>query len=493
MNKFELLSVQQMYACDAATIAHGTPSIQLMENAGQAVVREIRKRWQPCPIAVLCGPGNNGGDGFVVARLLKEAGWPVRLALLGALEELKEDAAIAADQWQGATEALEPAILDDAELVVDALFGAGLVRALEGAVCGLIEEIDRRHIPSVAVDVPSGVHGDSGLILGCAIKATLTVTFCRRKPGHLLLPGRAHAGEVVCADIGIPDSVVAQQGMVLRENPPAGWLQDYPWPNPDGHKYDRGHALVVGGGAASSGAARLAARGALRIGAGLVTIAAPDASLDVYATQLTAVMIAPLEKLDEQLRDDRKNAVLIGPGCGVGADTRERVSAILAAKRATVLDADALISYKNQLNQLFKEINSETILTPHEGEFNRLFGGDSDDGGNEGKIHRARAAAAQSGAVVVLKGGDTVVAAPNGRAAINANAPADLATAGAGDVLAGFALGLLAQGMPSFEAACAAVWLHGAAARRFGPGLIAEDLTEELPAELADLKRMAAR
>jgi NAD(P)H-hydrate epimerase len=204
-------------------------------------------------------------------------------------------------------------------------------------------------------------------------------------------------------------------------------------------------------------------------------------------------MIAPLEKLDEQLRDDRKNAVLIGPGCGVGADTRERVSAILAAKRATVLDADALISYKNQLDQLFKEINSETILTPHEGEFNRLFGGDSDDGGNEGKIHRARAAAAQSGAVVVLKGGDTVVAAPNGRAAINANAPADLATAGAGDVLAGFALGLLAQGMPSFEAACAAVWLHGAAARRFGPGLIAEDLTEELPAELADLKRMAAR
>ena len=493
MNKFELLSVQQMYACDAATIQLGTPGIQLMENAGQAIAREIRKRWQPCPIAVLCGPGNNGGDGFVVARLLKEAGWPVRLALLGAPERcLKGDAAIAAGGWQGATEALDNAILADAELVVDALFGAGLGRALDDAVGGVVEEINRRRIPCVAVDVPSGVHGDSGLVLGCAVQAALTVTFCRRKPGHLLLPGRSSAGEVVCADIGIPDSVVAQQGVALHENDPAAWLESYPWPSPAGHKYDRGHALVVGGAGATSGAARLAARGALRIGAGLVTVAAPQASLDVYAAQLTAVMIAPLEKLDEQLNDKRKNAVLIGPGCGVGSDTRQQVSDILAAKRACVLDADALTSYENTPNQLFDELHSDTILTPHEGEFRRLFGQHDDGDGNGSKVHRARAAASQSGAVVVLKGGDTVIAAPDGRAAINANAPAELATAGAGDVLAGFALGLLAQGMKSFEAACAAVWLHGAAARRFGPGLIAEDLSEELPAELAGLKKMAA-
>ncbi len=496
MRKSELLSVAQMYAADAATIALGTPGIQLMENAGQAIAREIRKRWQPCPISVLCGPGNNGGDGFVVARLLQEAGWPVRLALLGAAEDLQGDAAIAATRWQGAPEALNIAILDDTELVVDALFGAGLGRALGGGVREVVEEINRRRITCVAVDVPSGVHGDSGLILGSAVQATLTVTFCRRKPGHLLLPGRLRAGEVVCVDIGIPDSVVGGLGVALYENNPAAWLQSYPWPSPGGHKYDRGHALVIGGAAASSGAARLAARGALRIGAGLVTVVAPEAALEVYAAQLTAVMIAPLEALDEQLRDPRKNAVLIGPGCGVGSDTRQRVSDILAAKRACVLDADALTSYENKSNQLFKEIHSETILTPHEGEFSRLFGGVGDDDGDDnedaGKLYRARAAAAQSGAVVVLKGGDTVIAAPDGRAAINANAPAELATAGAGDVLAGFALGLLAQGMKTFEAACAAVWLHGATAGRFGPGLIAEDLSEQLPAELAILKRMAA-
>ena len=495
MSKSELLSVAQMYAADAAAIALGTPGIQLMENAGQAITREIRKRWQPCPVSVLCGPGNNGGDGFVVARLLQEAGWPVRVALLGAAESLQGDAAIAATRWQGATEALNIAILEEAELVVDALFGAGLGRALEGGVREMVEEINRRHITCVAVDVPSGVHGDSGLILGVAVQATMTVTFCRRKPGHILLPGRLRAGEVVCADIGIPDSVVSGVGVALNENNPAAWLQNYPWPSPDGHKYDRGHALVIGGAAVSSGAARLAARGALRIGAGLVTVAAPEAALSVYAAQLTAVMIAPLEALAEHLRDQRKNAVLIGPGCGVGSDTRQRVSDILAANRACVLDADALTSYENEPNQLFEQIHSETILTPHEGEFSRLFGGGGDDNEHEdtGKVYCARAAAAQSGAVVVLKGGDTVIAAPDGRAAINANAPADLATAGAGDVLAGFALGLLAQGMKTFEAACAAVWLHGATAGHFGPGLIAEDLSERLPAELAVLKRMAAQ
>ncbi|MDP6589121.1 MAG: NAD(P)H-hydrate dehydratase [Alphaproteobacteria bacterium] len=488
MIKTELLSVEEMYAADAAAIVLGTPGIQLMENAGQAIAREIRRRWQPCPVAVLCGPGNNGGDGFVVARLLKQAGWPVRLALLGAPERLKGDAATAAANWDGATEALDSAILNDAQLVVDALFGAGLTRALDGDVLELVEEINRRHLACVAVDVPSGVHGDSGMILGAAIQAKLTVTFCRRKPGHLLMPGRIRAGELVLADIGIPDSVVDRQGVAVHENGPALWLGGYPWPQADGHKYDRGHALVIGGDAASSGAARLAARGALRIGAGLVTVAAPESALAVYAAQLTAIMVAALRDLDERLHDERNNAVLIGPGCGVGAETRERVLKILAAKRACVLDADALTSFESEPNQLFTKIHSETILTPHEGEFRRLFGRD----GETGKLQRARAAAKRSGAVVILKGGDTVIAAPDGRAAINANAPGELATAGAGDVLAGFALGLLAQGMKAFDAASAAVWLHGAAASRFGPGLIAEDVSESLPAELALLKRMAA-
>ncbi len=486
MSKSEILSVEEMYAADAAAIALGTPGIQLMENAGAAIAREIRKRWQPRPVSVLCGPGNNGGDGFVVARLLKAAGWPVRLALLGTVEKLRGDAAAAAAKWDGAVAALDKAVLEDAELVVDALFGAGLTRALDGPALDVIGKIKSRQIACVAVDVPSGVHGDSGQVLGAAPKAVLSVTFCRRKAAHLLLPGRQLAGEIIVADIGIPDQVVAQLDIALTENAPAAWLADYPWPKLTGHKYDRGHALVIGGDAASSGAARLAARGALRAGAGLVTLAAPEAALDVYAAQLTTVMVAPLDQLDEYLRDQRKNAVLIGPGCGVSLGTSERVLAILAAGRACVLDADALISFENEPNQLFEQISSDTILTPHEGEFRRLFG--AADG--EDKVRRARNAAERSRAVVIFKGGDTVIAAPDGRAVINTNAPADLATAGAGDVLAGFALGFLAQGMDAFASACAAVWLHGAVASRFGPGLIAEDLSEGLPGELARLKRM---
>ncbi|MBT5779045.1 MAG: NAD(P)H-hydrate dehydratase [Rhodospirillaceae bacterium] len=491
MVKREILSVEQMNAADAAAIALGTPGIVLMENAGAAITREIRKRWQPCSVSVLCGPGNNGGDGFVVARLLKAAGWPVRLALLGTTENLKDDAAAAAAKWDGEVAALDRAVLDDAELVVDALFGAGLTRALDGQARDAVEEVNRLRLPCVAVDVPSGVHGDSGQVLGAALKADLSVTFCRRKAAHLLLPGRQLAGDVIVADIGIADKVVEKLGVTLQENTPAEWLRDYPWAKLTGHKYDRGHALVIGGAAASSGAARLAARGALRIGAGLVTLAAPEAALDVYAAQLTAVMVAPLEQLDRHLGDQRKNAVLIGPGCGIGSETRDRVSAILAAKRACVLDADALTSFESEPNQLFAMINSDVVLTPHEGEFRRLFGAADGvpDGGD--KVRRARGAAERSGAVVIFKGGDTVIAAPDGRAVINTNAPADLATAGAGDVLAGFALGLLAQGMGAFESACAAVWLHGAAANRFGPGLIAEDLSEKLPGELAKLKSMA--
>ena len=464
-----------------------------MKEAAEQSVGILKKTYPKSEFLILCGPGNNGGDGFVVARLLREAGWPVRLALLGAVDRLKGDAAIAADTWQGETEALSTAMLDDAELVVDALFGAGLGRALDGFVRDVVEEINSRSVACVAVDVPSGVHGDSGRILGAAPRARLTVTFCRRKPGHLLLPGRARAGEVVCADIGIPDAVVERQNIGLHENGPGAWLDKYPWPSPEGHKYDRGHALVIGGGASASGAARLAARGALRIGAGLVTVLAPQSALDVYGAQLTAVMLAPLENLDAQLKDKRKNAVLIGPGCGVGSETAARVSAILSARRACVLDADALTSFENAPNQLFNEIHSETVLTPHEGEFSRLFGMRKDENETSGKVERARQAARQSGAVVVYKGGDTVIAAPDGRAAINANATAELATAGAGDVLAGFILGLLAQGMNAFDAACAGVWLHGAVAGRFGPGLIAEDLSEELPAELRLLKRLAAQ
>ena len=476
-----LFSVAEMYAADAATARAGTPGLTLMENAGRAVAHAIVRRWAPRPVAVLCGPGNNGGDGFVVARVLADADWPVRLGLLGARERLNGDAAAMAARWEGPVEPLDSALLEGEPLVVDALFGAGLTRPLEGVALTLAEACAAQGLVCVAVDVPSGVHGDTGDALGGAFKAALTVTFGRRKYGHLLLPGRAHAGEVVVADIGIPEAAIDALALHVHENAPALWQGLLPGPGAADHKYSRGHALVVGGDGAHSGAARLAARAALRIGAGLVTVHAPEAALSVYAAQLTAVMVASLDDLGAALADERRNALLIGPGCGVSPATRARTLRALGAGKRCVLDADALTAFQDEPGALFAALGPDAVLTPHEGEYRRLFGHEGD------KLARARAAAAECGAVVVLKGADSVIAAPDGRAAINANAPPTLATAGSGDVLAGFVLGLLAQGMPAFEAAAAGVWLHGAAAAAFGSGLIAEDLSESLPGVLQSL------
>ena len=481
-----LFSVAEMYAADAAAARAGTPGLTLMENAGRAVAEAIVRRWGPRPVSVLCGPGNNGGDGFVVARLLVEAGWPVRLGLMGSRERLTGDAAAVAAQWSPPVEPLDPALLEGEPLVVDALFGAGLARPLEGVALALAEESAQRALPCVAVDVPSGIYGDTGEALGGSFTATLTVTFGRRKYGHLLLPGRERAGEVMVADIGIPAAAIGGLNLRVHENAPPLWQALLPIPVPGDHKYSRGHALVVGGDGAHSGAARLAARAALRAGAGLVTVHAPEDAVPVYAAQLTAVMVAAMADLGPALADERRNALLIGPGCGVSPATRARALRALGAGKRCVLDADALTAFQNEPTALFAPLTPDSVLTPHEGEYRRLFSHDGD------KLTRARAAAAESGAVVVLKGADSVIAAPDGRAAINANAPPTLATAGSGDVLAGFILGLLAQKMPAFEAAAAGVWLHGAAAHAFGPGLIAEDLTETLPSVLRELARRVA-
>ena len=479
-----LLTVDEMYAADKAAIDAGVPGETLMENAGGAIARAILERWTPRPVAILCGPGNNGGDGFVVARLLDAAGWPVTVALLGSVENLKGDAAVMAGRWRGAVVALDLAVLDDAELVVDGLFGAGLTRPLDGVPRAVVEAIAARRLPSVAIDVPSGVHGDTGAVMGAAAPAALTVTFFRRKPGHLLLPGRTLCGEVVVADIGIPEAVLDDIGPTCCVNAPALWLTRYPWPAAGDHKYSRGHAIVAGGGVETTGAARLAARAALRVGAGLVTVAAPTDALPIYATTLEAVMTrvtADADAFADLIADPRKNAVLLGPGGGVTEETRAKTLAALSAGKACVLDADALTVFKNKPDELFTAISSPCLLTPHDGEYRRLF----DVAGD--KVARARAAAETSGAAVLLKGADTVIAAPDGRAAINDNAPPELATAGAGDVLAGLALGLMAQSMGAFDAGCAAAWLHGACATHVGPGLIAEGLSEALPAVLAAL------
>ena len=476
-----LFSVAEMYAADAGAAKAGIPGLTLMENAGRAVAAAIVRRWAPRPVSVLCGPGNNGGDGFVVARVLADAGWPVRLGLMGARERLKGDAAAMADRWENPVEPLTLALLDGEPLVVDALFGAGLTRPLEGVTLELAEASVARDLSCVAVDIPSGILGDTGALLGTSFEAALTVTFGRRKYGHLLLPGRERAGELVVADIGIPAAAIDELSLRVHENAPALWQALLPGPAPADHKYSRGHALVVGGDGAHSGAARLAARAALRVGAGLVTVHAPEAAIPVYAAQLTAVMVASTDDLDEALADPRRNALLIGPGCGVSPTTRAQTLRALHAGKHCVLDADALTAFRNEPGALFAALAPDSVLTPHEGEYRRLFSHEGD------KLTRASAAATECGAVMVLKGADSVIAAPDGRAAINANAPPTLATAGSGDVLAGFILGLLAQGMPAFEAAAAGVWLHGAAAIDFGPGLIAEDLPETLPAVLRDL------
>ena len=490
-NAHALLSVAEMAAADAAAIAGGIPGVRLMEAAGAAVAREIRARFAPCPVAVLCGPGNNGGDGFVVARHLAAAGWDAAVALLGGMEALKGDAAAMAARWAGPVTPLSAAVLEGRDLVVDALFGAGLARELTDQARAVVEAANAHPAPIVSIDVPSGVHGDSGTVWGAAAAAALTVTFFRAKPGHWLYPGRESCGETVVVDIGIPAAVLGEIAPTLWANDPALWATVYPGPKAQAHKYDRGHALAVSGGAETTGAARLAARAALRAGAGLVTVACPPDALSINAAQLTTVMTRGFDGAEgfrALLEDRRKNAVLLGPGNGVGEATRRNVLAALAAGKACVLDADALTSFAGQPQALFRAVgeSSACLLTPHDGEFARLFG--ETVGRELDKVARARAAAELSGACVLLKGPDTVIAAPDGRAAINANAPPELATAGAGDVLAGIALGLMAQGMPAFEAAAAAAWLHGAAAQALGPGLIAEDLSDALPPVLRALR-----
>ena len=485
----ELLTTDEMYRADRAAVKAGTPGKDLMDNAGHAIARAIQERWSPRPVAVLAGPGNNGGDGFVTARLLSEAGWKVRLGLLGERGKLKGDAAHHAGLWEGEVEALDPGLLDDAELVIDALFGAGLDRPLEGAPRDLAEGCSARKLQVVSVDVPSGVSGDTGELVGeVAVEAALTVTFFRKKPGHLLYPARAHAGEVVLADIGIPDKVLRDIAPACFENLPALWRSKLNWRRPQSHKYDYGHALIVGG-SEVTGAARLASRGALRVGAGLVSVAAPGEALAIYASDMPSVITRSLDldgDIDALLSDHRLNAVLIGPGNGVNATTRERALAALQSGRGVVLDADALSVFAADAPSLAAARAGNCVLTPHDGEFARVF---PDVGGD--RLTRARVAAHATGAVVLLKGADTVVAAPDGRASINASAPPELATAGAGDVLAGMVAGLLAQGLPAFEAASAAVWMHGASAARLGPGLIAEDLPPEIPAVLKSLRKLS--
>jgi hydroxyethylthiazole kinase-like uncharacterized protein yjeF len=477
-----LLSIDEMVRADAMTIASGTPGCVLMERAGTAVVDAIQRRWQPGRVSVLCGPGNNGGDGFVVARLLQEHGWTVRAFSFSDRDLLRDDAAIMAGLWQGDVAPLASAPLVEVDLMVDAVFGAGLSRPLDDDTAAILGSFS---CPCVAVDMPSGIDGNTGQCLGIAPRASLTVTFCRAKPGHLLMPGRSHCGELVIANIGIDDAIVTSLDAKQGRNGPATWAPDFPWPALEGHKYRRGHLAVVGGGIASSGAARLAARAGLRVGAGLVTCAVPPSAVTTYAAHLTSVMINPIADaaaLAAWFGDRRITACVLGPGQGVSDETCAAVLTALESQKPLVLDADALSVFSSGPKLLMDALHERCVLTPHEGEFARLFDRTGD------RLQDVRSAARRSGAVVLLKGPDTVIAHPAGRALINDNAPPFLATAGSGDVLAGLIGGLLAQGMPTFHAAAAGVWLHGKLGVEGGPGLIAEDLPDLLPMVLPRLK-----
>jgi hydroxyethylthiazole kinase-like uncharacterized protein yjeF len=484
----EILTVAEMYAADKFAADHGVPSLTLMEDAGRAVADEIEKRWNKRSALVLCGPGNNGGDGYVIARLLKSRGWNVRVVQLGDASALKGDAAVMAKRWDGSTSPLTADCLKSAELVVDALFGAGLSRPLDGASAEIANALNAISLPVITVDVPSGIHGDLARPLGqVAIEADLTVTFFRKKLAHVLMPSRLACGDIVVADIGIPASALDAIAPKQHENGPSLW--NIPWPETVGHKYSRGHCVVVSGPAHATGAARLAARGALRVGAGLVSVASPPDAVTVNAAALTAIMVKPFAGgpgLSKLLEDQRFNAVVVGPGCGVGRATQDLAAACLASPASIVIDADALTSFAEDPKALFLLLREPCVLTPHQGEFERIFPGLL--GRSSNRVEAVRAAAAAAHCTVLLKGPDTVIASAGGDVIVNIHAPPTLATAGSGDVLAGMIGGLMAEGLTSHKAAAAAAWLHGEAAFRFGPGLISEDLPEMLPAVFAALK-----
>jgi hydroxyethylthiazole kinase-like uncharacterized protein yjeF len=489
----ELLTAEEMKRAEQLAADAGLSTLTMMENAGRGVAEEVVRRYpRGSRVIVLCGPGNNGGDGFVCARYLRERGYQVRLALLGRREDLSRDPKEMARRWDEAIEPMSLQSLEGAQIIVDAIYGTGLRDDVSGVPAQMIEEVTARGLPVIAIDIPTGIDATGGAVKGLAFKAASTVTFFRRKTGHVLLPGRVYSGDVRTIDIGIPAAILGDIAPRTFSNDPDFWLRYFPKLKIDGHKYDRGHALVVSGPMESTGAARLAARTALRAGAGLVSVATSKAAFYINAAQLTAVMVAPYDGaqgLSEILSDPRITAALIGPGAGSDPEVKDLVASVLASDAVAVLDAEGITAFQDAPGELFHQIKARpapTIMTPHEGEFRKAF---PELANESSKLERARRAAEVSGAVLILKGADTVVAAPDGLSSISENAPPWLATAGSGDVLAGLVTGLLAQGMAAFDAAAAAVWIHGELGVMFGPGIIAEDMADLLPGLLQRLDK----
>jgi hydroxyethylthiazole kinase-like uncharacterized protein yjeF len=476
-----LLTPKEMAAVDAAAAETGIDSFGLMTNAGGAVAAAAMRLYPGAHrFAVLCGPGNNGGDGYVAARFLAESGAGVSVFHLGDPDKLQGDALRARSECTVASEPLASYEPRPGDTIIDALFGAGLSRDVPPEAAYAMTAIRKAGLPVIAVDLPSGIHGATGEVLGTAFAASHTITFMTRKPGHLLMPGRELCGTLEVADIGIPGRIVRAQAVSgIAENTPARWAHLMPSSKMETHKYKRGHLVVFSGTSGKTGAARMSAISGLKAGAGLVTIAAPPDAVSENSAHLTAVMLREVDgitALEAWLEDDRLQTFVLGPGFGIGEQARDYAAAL--SDRHLVLDADGITSFRQEPKRLFDLFaggETRLVLTPHDGEFARLF---PDIAANTeiGKVGKAQMAAKRANAAIVFKGADTVIAAPDGRALINTNAPVWLATAGSGDVLAGIIGALLTQGLPAFEAAAAGVYLHGMAGQRAGKGLTAEDL-----------------
>jgi ADP-dependent NAD(P)H-hydrate dehydratase / NAD(P)H-hydrate epimerase len=482
-----ILACDEVRACEARAVEAGISLWDLMRKAGQACADVLHAEFPEGRVVVLAGPGNNGGDAFVAAQRLVDLERSVTLYELGGATRTEEGAE-ASRHWTGVHAPLEDLRIAQGDVVLDGLFGAGLSRALSGEAAFAAEQVNASGAKIVAIDVPSGVNGDTGAVSGPAIRADVTVTFCAKKPAHVLQPAASLCGEIVVAQIGFGDFVAEAGGGRLVENSPALWSHALNWPEATSHKHQRGRLAVVTGGVANTGAARLAARAGLRVGAGVVTLLCPPAALVVVAKAVEAVMTASFADTSELVALTAKSsAIVIGPAAGVTPTTRANVEALAKAGRHLVLDADALTVFAGQADALSGILSAPAVLTPHTGEFERLFPGLLD--GSKNKVEAVRTAAAQVNAVVLLKGPDTVIAEPAGRAVVNTHATPFLATAGSGDVLAGIIGGLLAQGLDPFSAACVGAWMHGDAGLRAGPGLTAEDLDGALKETIGELYR----
>ncbi len=479
-----VLTTVEIRNAEKKTINSGlTSELELMQRAGQMAAEKIVKHCGAKPTLVICGPGNNGGDGFVVAQSLFQKGWDVTVASFKNIDDLGITAKAVARRYEGK---IVPLSLDqvknkNSEIIIDALFGIGLSKPISKELSDIIDYVNKSGCKTISIDISSGIESDSGKILGNTFNPELTITFIAKKPGHLLLPGRAHSGKVLLCDIGIKDN-----SSLCYENTPKLWLSKLPRRDFYSHKYSYGHSVIIGG-EEIVGAAKLASKAALRIGSGLVTLLSPPSVFPIYASSLDSVLVSR-DTLDSHLRDSRKHTYLAGPGNGVSEKTKTNILSILKAQKNCIIDADGITAFSEDRDTLFKAIrnsNSNIVLTPHQGEFKRLFPSLSD----KNKLEAAREAARMSSAVIVYKGADTVIASPDGKGVINTNAPPTLATAGSGDVLSGIITGLVAQGMNGFEASSAGVWIHGASADLHGEGLISEDIIDKIPSILQNLHK----